>query len=56
MTDPLDQKLDAIGRHPFRARFHLRGRERVTAEQAAPSTLRLHARDLIGRRLAPAEP
>jgi hypothetical protein len=46
MPDSLDQKLDALARQPFRAKFHLRGRERVTAEQSAPSTLRLHARDL----------
>jgi len=56
MPDSLDQKLDALAQQPFRAKFHLRGRERVTAEQSAPSTLRLHARDLIGKRLAPAEP
>ena len=34
----------------------LRGREWVTAKESAPSTLRLHARDLITKRLAPAEP
>jgi hypothetical protein len=28
MTDSLDQKLDAIAQHPFRAKFHLRGRDR----------------------------
>ena len=56
MVDRLDAKLDAIGRQPFRAKFHLRGRDRVTAELRGPSTMRLHARDLIARRLAPAEP
>ena len=56
MPDSLDQKLDAIARQPFRAKFHLRGRERVTVAESAPSTLRLHARDLISQRLAPAEP
>jgi Domain of unknown function (DUF4186) len=60
MTEPtpdaLDQRLGAIARHPFRAKFHLRGRDRVTAELSSPSTLRLHAHDLIGKRLAPAEP
>ena len=56
MPDSLDRKLDDIARHPFRAKFHLRGRDRATAEMAAPSTLRLHARDLIAKRLAPAEP
>ncbi|NEA46583.1 DUF4186 domain-containing protein [Streptomyces sp. SID10815] len=52
----LDQRLDAIGRQPFRARFHLRGRDLVTAESHGPATLRWHARDLVAKRLAPAEP
>ncbi|WP_328742506.1 DUF4186 domain-containing protein [Streptomyces caniferus] len=60
MSDPLprslDQRLDALARHPFRAKFHLRGRERVTAELSGPSTMRWHAYDLIAKRLAPAEP
>ena len=56
MAASLDDKLDAIARHPFRAKFHLRGRDRVTAQLRGPSTMRLHARDLIARRLAPAEP
>ncbi|MFF4692117.1 hypothetical protein [Streptomyces sp. NPDC001307] len=32
---PLDRKLDAIARQPFRARFRLRGRDRATAELKA---------------------
>jgi hypothetical protein len=52
----LDDKLDALARQPFRAKFHLRGRDRVTAELRGPATMRMHARDLIARRLAPAEP
>lgn len=56
MPDELDDKLDAIARHPFRAQFHLRGRERATAELADPATMRLHAWDLIAKRLGPAEP
>lgn len=56
MADSLDRKLDVIARQPFRAKFQLRGRERVTAEERGPSTIRLHARDLIAQRLAPAEP
>ncbi|GAA3151397.1 DUF4186 domain-containing protein [Streptomyces echinatus] len=57
-TDPraLDQRLDAIARQPFRAKFHLRGRDRATAELKGPATIRWHAYDLIARRLAPAEP
>ena len=56
MTEGLDEKLDRIAQHPFRAKFHLRGRDRVTAQLRGPATMRLHARDLIARRLAPAEP
>jgi hypothetical protein len=54
--DVLDRKLDAIARQPFRAKFHLRGRDRVTAKLKDPATLRGHACDLIAQRLAPAEP
>jgi hypothetical protein len=54
--DPLDQRLDAIARHPFRARFHLRGRDRATAERSGPAAIRRHADELITKRLAPAEP
>jgi hypothetical protein len=60
MSDPttrsLDQRLDVIARHPFRARFHLRGRDLATAELSGPATLRRHTYDLIAKRLAPAEP
>ena len=52
MPDSLDDKLDAIARHPFRAKFQLRGRDRVTAELRGLSTLQLDARDLIASRLA----
>ncbi|AOR30630.1 DUF4186 domain-containing protein [Streptomyces fodineus] len=52
----LDQRLDAIARLPFRAKFHLRGRERATAELKGPATIRWHAYDLIAKRLAPTEP
>ena len=56
MSDSLDQRLDVIARHPFRAKFHLRGRERVTAQLNGPITMRRHAYDLIAKRLAPAGP
>lgn len=52
----LDQRLDALARQPFRAKFHLRGRDRATAAQKGPVTLRRHAYDLIAQRLAPAQP
>jgi hypothetical protein len=53
---PLDGRLDRIARHPFRAKFRLRGRDLATAELKGPATIRWHAYDLIARRLAPAEP
>jgi Domain of unknown function (DUF4186) len=56
MADSLDQRLDTIARHPFRAKFHLTGRERAAAEASDPARMRSHAYDLISRRLAPAEP
>ena len=40
----------------FRARFHLRGRDRGLAMLHGPTRLREHAHDLIAKRLAPAEP
>jgi hypothetical protein len=55
-TDELDARLDRIGRHRFRAGFHLRGRDRATAELRGPATMRAHAAELIADRLAPAEP
>ncbi|WP_431967603.1 DUF4186 domain-containing protein [Actinacidiphila sp. bgisy160] len=54
--DAVDRRLDAVARHPFRARFHLRGRDRVTAGLNGPSTIRWHAHDLVAKRLAPAAP
>lgn len=41
---------------PFGRRFHLRGRERATAESRGPRTVRAHAAEIIAERLAPAEP
>jgi hypothetical protein len=52
----IDERLDAIGRHPFRAKFHLCGRERAEVTLHGMSTIRAQARDLITRRVAPAEP
>jgi hypothetical protein len=56
MTDELDHRLDRIGQHPFRARFRLRGRDRAVVDLRGIVTVRQHAEDLIGRRLAPAQP
>lgn len=52
----IDQRLADVSRHAFRARFHLRGRDRAIVELRGMHTIRRHAQDLIGQRLAPAAP
>jgi hypothetical protein len=52
----LDERIDAIGRHPFRARFHLRGRERALVQLRGMSAIRAHAAELFAARVAPAQP
>lgn len=52
----VDERLDRIGRHPFRAKFRLRGRERALVELRGEATIRRQAHELIARRVAPAEP
>jgi hypothetical protein len=52
----LDALIDRIGKQPFRAKFHLRGRDRATAILRGPSAIRAHAHDLIAQRLAQAHP
>ncbi|MFJ4045763.1 DUF4186 domain-containing protein [Microbacterium sp. NPDC089987] len=56
MSDDLDARLRRIGQHPFRARFHLRGRDRAIVDLRGIETVRRHAREIIDDRLAPAEP
>jgi hypothetical protein len=56
IVSSIDQRLDRIGRHPFRARFHLRGRDRAIVDLRGMATIRTHAAGFIGDRLAPAEP
>lgn len=48
--------MEVIAQQPFRQRFSLRGRERVTAELRGPREVRAHARRIVLERLAPAEP
>ncbi|MBF6090776.1 DUF4186 domain-containing protein [Nocardia cyriacigeorgica] len=54
--DELDARLHRIGQHHFRAKFRLRGRDRAIVDLRGLTTVRKHARELIERRLAPAEP
>jgi hypothetical protein len=58
VADPaeIDDRIDRASARPFGRRFHLRGRERATAELRGPQTMRAHAAEIIGERLAPAEP
>lgn len=56
MSDDLDDRLRRIGQHPFRARFHLRGRDRAIVDLRGIETVRRHTREIIDQRLAPAEP
>lgn len=54
--DDLDTRLHQIGQHPFRARFRLQGRDRAVVDLRGITTIRRHAKELITRRLAPANP
>ena len=58
MPDPaeIDDRIDRATSRPFGQRFHLRGRERATAELRGSQTMRAHAAEIIAERLAPAEP
>jgi hypothetical protein len=55
-TETIDQRLDAFAGQPFRARFHLRGRERALVELRGVQAIRRHAVDVLSRRVAPALP
>jgi hypothetical protein len=54
--ESLDERLARIQAQPFRAKFHLRGRDRATAILRGPAAVRAHARQLVDARLAPAAP
>jgi hypothetical protein len=52
----IDGRLDRITKQRFRSKFHLYARDRATVELRGLETIRQHAHDLIGKKLAPAEP
>jgi hypothetical protein len=56
VREDIDEGLEAIGRQPFRARFHLRGRERALVELRGMEAVRGHAEQFIATRLAAAAP
>jgi len=58
VSDELDARLDEIRRQRFRAKFHLSAgsRDRSIALVRGPAAMQAHARDIVARRLAPAQP
>jgi len=52
----IDERLDALAQQAFRARFHLRGRERGLVHLRGLQAIRSHAEAMIAARLAPSEP
>ena len=52
----LDEVFDALSRSAFRRRQHLGAREAAYVAERGIEPVIAHARDLIARRLAPAEP
>jgi predicted Fe-S protein YdhL (DUF1289 family) len=55
-VDTIDARIERIGTQPFRAKFHLRGRDRGLAQLRGPQMLRRQAEELIAKKLAPADP
>jgi hypothetical protein len=55
-VDEIDARLARITGHRFRARFHVRGRDRAIVDLRGMPTIRRHAVEIIGKRLAPAAP
>ena len=52
----LDLVFSRLSGSPFRSRFRLGDKERAYLAERGLGTVLDHARDLIGKRLAPAEP
>jgi len=55
-AEATDERLDALAQQPFRAGFHLQGRERALVELRGLRAIRGHADDLIATRVASANP
>ncbi len=58
MTDraTIDSTLRALAKQPFRAKFHLRGRDAATVELRGLDVIRQHAGELLAKKLVPAAP
>ena len=55
-TATIDSTLRALAKQPFRAKFHLRGRDAATVELRGIDVVRQHARELLAKKLSPAAP
>jgi hypothetical protein len=55
-TATIDSTLRALAKQPFRAKFHLRGRDAATVELRGIDVVRQHAGELLAKKLAPAAP
>jgi hypothetical protein len=51
-----EELFERLQRSKFRSKFHLTGKDREYVAVRSPEVMAAHARDLIARRLAPAEP
>lgn len=51
-----EELFERLARSKFRSRFRLAGRDRDYVAIRKPEVLAAHARDIIAKRLAPAEP
>ena len=52
----IEQALNKLEYSKFRSSFHLTAEERAYLEQKGMETMRLHARDFVRQKLAPAQP
>jgi hypothetical protein len=56
VSEAIEERLDALAKHRFRAGFHLRGRERALVQLRGLRAIRSHAEDMIATRVAQASP
>ena len=56
MVRPIEEAEAALAEIPFRAGFHLQGKDLLYLQRRGGSAVRVHARRFVLERLAPAEP
>jgi hypothetical protein len=52
----IDSTLERLAGQPFRAKFHLPGRDAATVELRGMEVIRRHAGEVLAQRVAPAAP